>query len=266
MKHGVAILAALLLLSGAPGLQAQSASTPLINAHAHNDYLHKRPLLDALDHGFCSVEADIFLVDGELLVAHTRKELVPERTLQKLYLDPLRERVKQNNGRVFRDGPEFWLFIDLKSSWTNTYPALRNVLTNYADMLTTFRGETKQANAVTVIITGSRDLKMFVNEAVRMACFDGTTNELGKASSQLVPTIGVDWKKNFTWTGNGAMSSEDEQKLRDIVTRAHKHGQRVRFWAIPDFPESWRTLRAAGVDLLNTDDLAGMEKFLRSDK
>src|SRR5436190_1820266 len=37
----------------------------LPNAHAHNDYLHTRPLLDALDQGFCSVEADIHLVNGK---------------------------------------------------------------------------------------------------------------------------------------------------------------------------------------------------------
>jgi hypothetical protein len=43
---------------------------PLANAHAHNDYEHKRPLFDALDNGFTSVEADVFLVDGKLLVGH----------------------------------------------------------------------------------------------------------------------------------------------------------------------------------------------------
>ncbi|HET6325009.1 MAG TPA: hypothetical protein VFG04_09940, partial [Planctomycetaceae bacterium] len=51
------------------GLAAEP--TPLIRAHAHNDYEHKRPLFDALDQGLCSVEADIFLVDGQLLVGHT---------------------------------------------------------------------------------------------------------------------------------------------------------------------------------------------------
>lgn len=80
------------------------AQTPLPNAHAHNDYEHARPLLDALDHGFCSVEADIYLVDGALLVAHDRKDVKPERMLQSLYLDPLRERVKTNNGRVYPNG------------------------------------------------------------------------------------------------------------------------------------------------------------------
>jgi len=65
---------------------------PLVNAHAHNDYEHARPLLDALDRGFCSVEADVWLVDGQLLVAHDRGKAKPGRTLQALYLDPLRAR------------------------------------------------------------------------------------------------------------------------------------------------------------------------------
>src|SRR5437660_12585606 len=80
--------------------------TPLIHTHAHNDYEHKRPLFDALEHGFCSVEADIYLVDGQLLVAHNRSQVKPERTLQALYLDPLRELVKKNGGRVYPGGPE----------------------------------------------------------------------------------------------------------------------------------------------------------------
>ena len=42
-------------------LNAEESSKPLGQAHAHNDYYHKRPLLDALSHGFCSVEADVFL-------------------------------------------------------------------------------------------------------------------------------------------------------------------------------------------------------------
>ena len=33
------------------------------------------PLFDALEQGFCSVEADIHLVDGKLLVAHDLKDV-----------------------------------------------------------------------------------------------------------------------------------------------------------------------------------------------
>ncbi|MEI9962731.1 MAG: hypothetical protein WDM76_16925 [Limisphaerales bacterium] len=77
----------------------------ITQAHAHNDYEHTRPLFDALDNGFCSVEADISLVDGRLLVAHKPSETSPEKTLQRLYLDPLRERVKANGGRVLYERP-----------------------------------------------------------------------------------------------------------------------------------------------------------------
>lgn len=57
---------------------------PLPQAHAHNDYEHDRPLQDALSHGFSSVEADVWLVDGELLVAHDREDVDPSRTLESL--------------------------------------------------------------------------------------------------------------------------------------------------------------------------------------
>src|SRR6478672_12695010 len=98
-----------LLLVAAGLVVAAPATVPLKNAHAHNDYEHTRPLFDALDQGFCSVEADIYLIDGQLLVAHDRKDVKPDRTLESLYLDPLRERVKANGGRVYKDGPTIYL-------------------------------------------------------------------------------------------------------------------------------------------------------------
>src|SRR2546426_4129702 len=81
---------------------------PLVRAHAHNDYEHARPLLDALDHGFCSIEADVWLVEGKLLVAHDRNKVKPDRTLQALYLDPMRERVRRNGGGVYQIGRGAW--------------------------------------------------------------------------------------------------------------------------------------------------------------
>src|ERR1051325_3525686 len=104
--------------------QEEKSLTPLPRAHAHNDYEHKRPLLDALERGFCSFEADIHLVNGQLGVAHDRSQVKTNRTLQSLYLDPLRERVRKNGGRVYAGGPECTLLIDFKSDWRTMYPEL----------------------------------------------------------------------------------------------------------------------------------------------
>src|SRR2546426_5345418 len=88
---------------------------PLVRAHAHNDYEHARPLLDALDHGFCSVEADVWLAPEGLLIAHDRKDFKPRRTLEALYLDPLRDRIKANGGRGYCGGTGIFLFIGVKN-------------------------------------------------------------------------------------------------------------------------------------------------------
>ena len=239
------------------------AQTPLLRVHAHNDYEHPRPLFDALDHGFCSVEADIFLVNGRLLVGHNRQELKPDRTLEKLYLDPLRERVRLNHGRVYPDGPEVTLLIDLKTDWHSAYPMLRSVLTNYQAMLTTFRDNQKQTNAVLAIISGDRSLTMFDGERLRVAAYDGTLNDLNPSlPATLVPWISADWQDEFKWNGQGSMPLDEKSRLAELVSKTHSQGRRLRFWGAPDKPHFWRAMLAANVDLINTDDLAGAEKYL----
>jgi hypothetical protein len=244
---------------------------PLPNAHAHNDYLHERPLYDALSHGFTSVEADIFLVDGELLVAHSPEELVPGRTLQKLYLDPLARIVKANKGKVFRGSKQqLQLLVDIKYDGVNAYTELDRVLRKYRKMLTTYaHGEVEQ-DAVTVVISGDRPRDLMASQQVRYAFYDGRGPDLGTgAPASFMPLLSENWTGVFTWQGVGEMPAGERQFLHQAVAIAHASGQRVRFWATPDVPGPareavWRELLAAGVDHINTDDLAGLEKFLRS--
>ena len=249
-----------LLCAGGLG---QAGPVPLTRVHAHNDYEHKRPLFDALDHGFCSVEADIYLVEGQLLVAHERSQVRPERTLQSLYLDPHRERVKKNGGRVYPNGPEVTLLIDLKSDWKQIYPVLRGVLKQYADMLVTFHDGTKETNAIIAIVTGNRSKEMFLGESVRYAALDGELEDLDSAyKADFIPWISGNWSRSFRWRGTGSIPEDEKNKLKQIVSRAHEQGRKVRFWGSPDQAVFWRELIEDDVDLINTDDLAGAQKFL----
>lgn len=65
--------------SAASAKPGQPDSAGFERAHAHNDYEHDRPLFDTLDHNFKSVEADVWLANGELLVAHDRHQVQPGR-------------------------------------------------------------------------------------------------------------------------------------------------------------------------------------------
>ncbi|WP_242095157.1 hypothetical protein [Aestuariivivens sediminicola] len=88
---------------------------PLVNAHAHNDYEHERPLFDAIENGFISVEADVHLIHNELYVSHFTPTIIDEsKTLEQLYLKPLDSIIKKNKGRIYKgyDGV-FYLMIDI---------------------------------------------------------------------------------------------------------------------------------------------------------
>jgi hypothetical protein len=236
----------------------------LPRAHAHNDYAHPRPLLDALEQGFCSVEADIHLVEGRLLVAHDRWRVKPERTLEALYLEPLQARVRSNGGRVFARGPTFWLLVDFKSDGAATWPVFKAVLERYRPMLSVFAPEGIRTNAVTVLVSGNVPRALMAAEPERLAAIDGRPADLEvNPDPALVLWVSESWGRLFTWRGNGPIPETERVRLRDLVSRAHEQGRRVRFWGAPDFEPVWRVQWEAGVDLLNTDRLDALAQFLR---
>ncbi|MFG3321543.1 phosphatidylinositol-specific phospholipase C/glycerophosphodiester phosphodiesterase family protein [Streptomyces sp. NPDC048171] len=243
---------------------------PLWRAHAHNDYEHPRPLLDALDHRFGSVEADIYLVDGQLLVAHDPEDLDPARTLESLYLAPLAARVRANHGRVYRqESRALQLLVDIKTEGASTYLELDRQLRRHRHLFTTYTHGRVLPGAVTAVVSGDRAARAPMEaQRTRRAFYDGRLTDLGTpAPASFVPLISDNWTLNFTWQGVGAFPPAERRRLRGIVGAAHACGQRVRFWATPDIAGPardavWTELVAAGVDHLNTDDLAGLEAFL----
>ena len=133
-------------------------------------------------------------------------------------------------------------------------------------MLSTFTSTGKQTNAVLAIITGDRALGMFAGESIRYAAYDGELSDLdSKEPADLIPWISSNWTRSFSWRGIDRMPDAERTKLKEIVAKAHQHGRRVRFWGSPDQPTFWRELLEDGVDLINTDNLAGARKFLTSD-
>lgn len=258
----------ILFVSSCAGPRTLATPTPLPNAHAHNDYAHPRPLLDALEQGFTSVEADIHLVDGDLYVAHDADDITPDRTLRSLYLDPLRTRIRQNDGLVYPKGPQFTLLIDIKTDADATYKALAKILAEYQSIFTSFTPERSTDKPVIAIVSGNRPRELMESEKLRYAGYDGRMNDLeSDAPATFMPLISDNWTRHFKWTGTGDMPEHERRKLIQIVQKAHKKGRRVRFWATRDNPSPerqalWLELLHADVDLINTDHLEDLNHFL----
>lgn len=268
--HAVALLLApIMAVLGFGAAPAYAVETvPLARAHAHNDYEHPRPLLDALSAGFTSVEADIWLLDGQLLVAHDLVNVSPERTLESLYLEPLRQRIRDNRGSVYPgDDNGFQLLLDIKSDGPATYQALHEVLRRYQSVLTRFTPAGAVDGAVTAVISGNRPRELMLAQKVRYAAYDGRLADLDSDQpATFIPLISSRWTSTFTWLGVGPIPPAEAQLLREIVATAHADGRRVRFWATPDDLVNreavWQELLAAQVDYINTDHLEALRDFL----
>lgn len=242
------------------------ATAYLENAHAHNDYQNPHPLFDALQLGFRSIEADIWLVQDSILVAHDRKDLNPERNFEEMYLKPLLKRFNENNGWIYSPNQSVILLIDIKSNGDEMYPKLKQLLEQYKPLL---KSQLPQRQpAVQAILSGNRPIQLVQQDADRLVAIDGRleTLEHRDLSFHQFPLISDNWRNHFRWNGEGEFPQHEKEKLIAIVKKTHAQGCLLRFWATPENERIWGVLRDHGVDLIGTDDLDKLASFLKQSK
>ncbi|KAL8715350.1 MAG: hypothetical protein Q9220_000683 [cf. Caloplaca sp. 1 TL-2023] len=153
-----------------------------VPVHSHNDYWRKVPLYSAIEAGCMSVEADVWLFDGQLYVGHSLASLTPNRTLASLYIDPLVTILENQNPStplhpdsnsshhgVFDTVPEqsLTLLIDFKTAGSALFPSVVAALQPLRSRgYLTHRNGTRILNRpVTVIGTGNTPFNMVESDA-----------------------------------------------------------------------------------------------------
>jgi len=240
--------------------------TVLRRAHSHNDYLHPRPLLDALERGFCSVEADIHLVGNELLVAHDREEVKKGQTLERLYLDPLAKRLSRNRGVIYPGSRvRFTLLVDIKGDGEKVYPILKRKLAGYSRILTRWRKGVREGGPVMIVLSGDRPIDTVRRDPIRMVAIDGRLEDLEKADFDptLMPLVSDSWLNAFSWLGPTPLPADKEEALRRWTNMAKEKKAKLRFWSAPDNPEIWSQQLLNGVSVIGTDRLDNFADFMR---
>ncbi len=237
---------------------------PLPEAHAHNDYRQVNPLTDALAHGFCSVEADLLLKDDQLYVGHDRIELEEDPPLlDEAYLEPLFRRFNYYQGEIYPgfDGT-FYLWLDIKYDGDEVYSLLKDLIEPYREMLSFWDGTIYRQGKVTIVLSGDRPFDEVQQDSFHRMFLDGRPENIGNGfNSQMMPFISTHYRQIFTLE-QGSPDADDVEAATDFVKQCHAEGKKVRFWATPDNSEVWSFLRESDVDLINTDSLSGLHKFL----
>jgi alkaline phosphatase len=222
---------------------------------AHNDYEKPVPFYDAYGKQVGYIEADVFLEGNELLVAHTQREIKKERTLEELYLRPLERQIKLNQGEVYQSGAALTLMIDLKSDGSATLSRIVKVIKQFPTLTTCAK--------LSFTISGNVPDPATWNQYPTFITFDGRPN-INYTTEQLqrINLISTSFKDHSSWNGKGLPTETDRAKITSIIESVHAKGKKIRFWAIPDFTNSWMVLMKMGVDVINTDNVAAAHQFI----
>jgi glycerophosphoryl diester phosphodiesterase len=241
-----------------------SSVVPLPGAFAHNDYEHENPLFDALANGFTAIEADVHLINGELYVAHNRPALIKDVcTLRELYLNPLLNHIKNNNGQIYPGyNSPVYLMIDIKTAGEATYAVLRKQLIEYSEILSSLSDINNIPKPVRVFISGNRPIATIKKDSVQLAGVDGRLRDLEKNYSVgFMPIISERFSGIVDWNGIDTIPEKEFETLRSISDKVHQQGKMFRLWGAPENEYTWRILSNAGIDFICTDDLQKAKRF-----
>ncbi|MEZ4828879.1 MAG: endonuclease/exonuclease/phosphatase family protein [Bacteroidia bacterium] len=233
----------------------------LPRTHSHNDYEQVRPLQTALENGFCSIEADVWLIDGKLYVSHNRPLITPRSpTLESLYLEPLSQRVTENYGWIYPGyNQPIQLLVDFKNEGEATYRKLKEVLESYTYLL---KAGSNHPQPVEIVISGDRPVAAIAADSSRLVCVDGRPGDLAEVyDPQLVPLISERYGEITSWKGKDEITEGELMGIRALAEQAHRQGKKLRLWATPESENVWQTLLNAGVDYINTDDPERLKNF-----
>ncbi|UII28725.1 alkaline phosphatase [Fulvivirga maritima] len=244
----------LLLMSFSSVVFAQKYATSII--FAHNDYQQAIPLYAAYQQRVGYIEADVFLVDGELMVAHTKEEVNPGRTLAVLYLEPLHELVAKNRGLAYGESQQkLTLMIDLKTDGLATIKAIVKELEKFPALL--------KSPTFKIMVSGNVPDPAQWDQVPEYIHFDGHLSvNYTPTQLQRVEMISADFTKYTQWNGKGVLTTQDAKKVKEAIAKAHDLDKKIRFWAAPDFINAWIELRKAGVDILNSDHVEELAAFI----
>jgi alkaline phosphatase len=204
------------------------------------------------------IEADIFLNNDKLLVAHTASEIRNDKTLETLYFVPLQNEFLKNKGFAYADhGKSLTLMIDLKTDGVKTLTKLAEKIRKYPALLS--------CKNFQITVSGNVPDPKRWNEFPDFIHFDGRPG-IAYTKEQLarISLISTSFGDHSKWNGKGVPVKSDFNKIISLRDGVHANGKKLRFWGAPDFANAWLVMMSLKIDILGTDDVQGLAAFLKS--
>ena len=226
------------------------------NGHAHNDYEHERPLFDALQYGFKSIEVDVHAWDNRLVVAHDSTDFTDLPDIMGLYLNPMDSLI--SNSLLDKNYFPLILMVDLKTSKEEALHLLNEVTNSKKELF--FNGS-KNSGPIQILISGDPSLDVLEQLDNPYLFIDGRFNR--KYPQKLQNKVTRISGRYLSLFGH-VIGQARESLIKEHLAQAQAKNQKVRFWSTKDHQDTWNELKGLGVDWIGTDDLEAFYNWSQS--
>ena len=135
------------------------------------------------------------------------------------------------------------------------------MLEQYKEYIT-ITGTGARKGYVSILISGDKPYDSVAKERTRLVSLDYKFDFCREHPADAFITRASDtYKHYFTWNGQGEMPWKERLMLDELVSLAHAEGRQIRFWAVPETPELWKTFLDVGVDWIHVDDIQAFHDF-----
>lgn len=236
------------------------AQLPEIWLHAHNDYEKDVPLFKALKYEFRSLEVDVFLHEGRLVVSHIPFQLDVKPGLEELYIHPMARLQSENFWQNYPAQP-LRLMIDMKEATQAGVDSLRALIQRYPRLFTGLQAP------VRVFLSGGASRHFFRPSDTLYWGMDDPLPDLWHNRVQpdaFTMQASMSWqafRRRYLWS--------QDRNLHDSLARSMTSWFRqrsipVRLYAAGNRPRQWKRLSDWGFTVINVDRYKRAQRWLRA--
>lgn len=229
-------------------------------SHAHNDYNKcRKPLINALEMGFLSIEVDVFYYKKKLKIAHVPFLLGCQPDLEKLYFEPLLQFLESREKDTC-----ITIMIDIKNKKDLVYIELKALVLKYEHLLSYYdkRKHLMVNRKVKLLISGQKPYEQLLKDTITYLFIDGNPGDENRIDPNLMPRISQSFRGYFK-----AKNKKDPKVWVEIAKKTEALKEKnisFRFWAVPNDKKIWKKLLDSGVSWINVDQLKKYQSFCSS--
>ncbi len=241
---------------------SQTNTKPIISSQ---NFTNQSELWESIGNGIFNFQADVMYIYGKTYVTpimpDTENHKLP--TLTEVYLYPLYNQFKKNNGEIIPGySGDVFLILNFTAQPIQIYKNLATEMRPFSDMLTFKMDGTQHQGKLRILIKDKNQLEKINSVKLSFLGLVGNRNDIDKKiDSDKMPLIEVNFDEITKWKGTGNIPFEDFTAIKALVAQVHDQNKKICIYNCPSYKTIADMIKSTKADFMITAEATRMAEF-----